>query len=135
MRTLGRASTVRVGNEAASARCHILTGVRDGNEEKEHTSETDLSFEQEDQRSEPSDSTVVRTTLLLDEDILDDGSLGDSGAVEALQQGEKEPGQLFSLWLRSTNLGRTLPCQTPVSRTLSSSRRSRADFSTSSAEV
>lgn len=113
----------------------VTTGVRNGRDEEGRTSETDLCLEQEDQGSEPADSSVVRTTLLLDENVLDDGGLGDSGAVEALQQGKEEPGQLCFLRLRSSKRGRTLPCQTPVSRILSSSRRSRAVFSTSSAEL
>lgn len=77
------------------------TGVQNGRNKEGPTSETDLGLEQEDQGSEPADSSVVRTTLLLDKNVLDDGSLGDSGAVEALQQGKGEPGQLFFLRLRS----------------------------------
>lgn len=46
--------------------------------------ETDLCLQEEDEGANPADGAVVGTAFLLDEDILDDGRLGDADTVELL---------------------------------------------------
>lgn len=62
--------------------------ARTGAGERQDT-EADLRLEQQDEGTDPADGAVVGAALLLDEDVLGDGRLGDTDTVELLLGGRK----------------------------------------------